>query len=196
MSEQLKLYKVLTAEGESMHGGSLKWSLPRKRGKGYTPGKWHETDGEIAVCSNGLHLTTQPGKWWKWNATVWEAQGDGECDTDGDKIAFRRARLLKPAQEPAYISKAKEFIATIPSVKWFTPDSPPDPTWKVFATRAAARAAAGDARLMVLVGSICFDLNIDSKHREHARARWDVWQRGYGLLCDVNGIFYVYEKVA
>jgi hypothetical protein len=31
---------------------------------------------------------------------------------------------------------------------------------------------------------------------KHARARWDVWQRGFGLLCDVNGVFYVYRKLA
>jgi len=27
-----------------------------------------------------------------------------------------------------------------------------------------------------------------------ARERWAVWERGYGLLCDVDGVLYVYRK--
>jgi len=33
---------------------------------------------------------------------------------------------------------------------------------------------------------------IDGKHLAHARARWEVWERGYGLRCDVNGKLYTY----
>ena len=32
------------------------------------------------------------------------------------------------------------------------------------------------------------------KHIAHARARWDVWQRGYGLYCDLGGELFVYRK--
>jgi hypothetical protein len=28
----------------------------------------------------------------------------------------------------------------------------------------------------------------------HARERWDVWRKGYGLLCDVNRVLYVFSK--
>lgn len=28
----------------------------------------------------------------------------------------------------------------------------------------------------------------------HARERWDVWRKGYGLLCDVNKVLYVFSK--
>jgi hypothetical protein len=35
-------------------------------------------------------------------------------------------------------------------------------------------------------------LSLDPKHIEHFDARWDVWRRGYALLCDVNGKLFVY----
>ena len=30
------------------------------------------------------------------------------------------------------------------------------------------------------------------RYHDHIAARWDVWARGWALLCDVNGILYVY----
>ena len=41
---------------------------------------------------------------------------------------------------------------------------------------------------------IVSDLTVEAKHWTHARARWEVWQRGYGLLCDVNGVLYTYTR--
>jgi hypothetical protein len=32
------------------------------------------------------------------------------------------------------------------------------------------------------------------KHINHAKARMEVWKKGYGLYCDVNGKLYVYCK--
>ncbi len=32
------------------------------------------------------------------------------------------------------------------------------------------------------------------KHKKHVEARWEVWKKGYGLLCDVDGVLYVYCK--
>ena len=57
---------------------------------------------------------------------------------------------------------------------------------------SVARDAARDASLY---GSclIAADL-IDPKHVEHARRRWEVWAKGYALLCDVDGVLYVYEE--
>jgi len=56
----------------------------------------------------------------------------------------------------------------------------------------AARDAAGAAGLYLQVLIICDGLKIDPKHIKHAKDRWRVWQKGYGLLCDVNGVLYVY----
>ena len=63
------------------------------------------------------------------------------------------------------------------------------------AARGAAWDAARDAELKVQTDFICDGLDIDQRHRDHAEARWNVWRKGYGLLCDVDGVLYVYEKV-
>ena len=64
------------------------------------------------------------------------------------------------------------------------------------AARAAARdvagAAAWDAALYAQVVYVCAGLELDPTRIAHARARWDVWQRGYGLVGDVDGVLYVY----
>lgn len=85
------LYKVLV-DGMSVHGGDLEWSLP-KDGK---PGEWHEVEGEVVVCKNGLHLTSNPQVWWKEKAEVYlvEAEGVVGALTD-DKVAAKRARLMR-----------------------------------------------------------------------------------------------------
>ena len=60
---------------------------------------------------------------------------------------------------------------------------------------AAAWDAARDAELMVSI-AVCDGRSLDPKHTDHAKARWRVWQKGYGLLCDVNGTLYVYSAEA
>jgi hypothetical protein len=62
------------------------------------------------------------------------------------------------------------------------------------AAGAAARDAAWDAALYVLACGICADLPLADAHRQYADALWRVWQAGYGLACDVNGVPYVYER--
>jgi len=59
------------------------------------------------------------------------------------------------------------------------------------AAQAAARAAAWDAALYAR--SIIAGDKLAKKHRDHIKARWRVWQKGYALLCDVNGTLYVYS---
>ena len=61
----------------------------------------------------------------------------------------------------------------------------------VDAAGAAAGAAARDAALMARL-MVVADLPVDPKHFIHAAARWQVWQKGWGLVCDVNGVLYVY----
>jgi len=55
-------------------------------------------------------------------------------------------------------------------------------------------AKANDASLMARL-LICDGLDLDPKHLKHARERWAVWTRGYGLYADVDGVFYVYKKL-
>jgi hypothetical protein len=80
--------------GESCHGGSLKWSLP----KDGQPGDWHEVSGPVRTCQNGFHLTRQPVEWWPAAATAYLAEPDGKGDSEGDsdvKTAFPRCRLIR-----------------------------------------------------------------------------------------------------
>ena len=85
-----RLWKVTGPNGESIHGGSLVWSLPTADG----PGERHEVAGDLRICSHGLHLTREPARWWQNGARCfrveWEECG-GEQD---DKIVVRRARCV------------------------------------------------------------------------------------------------------
>lgn len=111
------LFKVLDADGKSMHGGNLEWTLPRVTRSKVTPGDWHEIVGEVNICRRGLHLTTQEHLVnWSRNYTggkigtriflaepgsdavvqdYYGTQGPG----DFDKYAVSRARLLEEIPE-------------------------------------------------------------------------------------------------
>lgn len=227
-------YKVLSPEGQSLHGGDLRWSLPTQRANGtWKPGKWQAVEGDVIVCSNGLHLTTEPGRWYTKDCVCYAAEGKGASDSNGDdKTAFAQARLLYPIPHPQWWIDALAFVASIPDTPFFKPDGNPLPEWKLstaptlqqarnaarvaakVAARAAAWAAAGDAAwdatrnaarnvardvawdaaLYVQVIYICADLELDQNHIDHVKARWEVWQKGYCLLGDIDGVLYVYAK--
>ena len=98
--------------------------------------------------------------------------------------------------------KLSEFIyKEIPKTKFFKPDGKPKKEWKMFygdtwdSARASAWVSAWDfsleARLMVVSDLKYKD---KAKHEAHVKARLEVWQKGYGLLCDVDGVLYVYCK--
>jgi len=83
-------------------------------------------------------------------------------------------------------------------------DAARDATWGVArgaargvvrgAARGAARDAARDATCFCSL-FVCMDLDINFKHFEHMNKRMEVWRKGYGLLCDVDGVLYVYKKL-
>jgi hypothetical protein len=62
------------------------------------------------------------------------------------------------------------------------------------AVRAAAWDAAEDAALYACTEFVCADLPLGDTHRDHARARWNVWRKGYALVGDVDGVLYVYAR--
>jgi hypothetical protein len=146
-------YKVLK-DGRSCHGGDLAWSLPRvvpETGE-IVPGDWHEVAGQLVLCERGLHLTTAPYKaWYCQGATVYEAEARdiAAWDRTDGKCVCRAARLLAEVPDPEWLTRAKQAIADIATVPWFSRRGPVDATWRVFPTRAAAwdaaRAAAWDA---------------------------------------------------
>ena len=78
---------------------------------------------------------------------------------------------------------------------------------KLFATRTAASAAAwaaawdaawdaaSTAALYARIIFLCAGLEIDKKHVDYIKKRWEVWEAGYGVLCDIDGVLYCYEKL-
>ena len=215
-----KYYKILV-DGRSCHGGDLQWSLPKKHGRGWIPGEWHEHTGEsLEMCVSGLHVTTQPYNWYRWRCDCYEAEIDAAIEQREDKILCRKARLIRPLAHPRWWLDCIEFVDSMKAVAFFKPDGKPLRKWKLFrgetwaaardtardaawatvwaaagdAARDAAWDAAWDAALWVIANFVCAGLPLQLQHIEHARRRWKVWQKGYALLCDVNGVLYVYAK--
>jgi Pentapeptide repeats (8 copies) len=99
-----RLYKILTHDAQSAHGGKMDWTeyLPHyKWDKAYEkgewiPGKWVSCKGELLMCSNGLHLTSHPLRWKVKKGRVFIAEYSGEFITENysDKTCFRKIRLL------------------------------------------------------------------------------------------------------
>ena len=89
------LFKVLSENGMSCHGGSLQWSLPTKNEDGiWVPGGWSAVDGPLELCRNGLHLTSEPMNWYIEGSKIYAAEYEGDIVSDDpDKVAVRRARL-------------------------------------------------------------------------------------------------------
>ena len=56
----------------------------------------------------------------------------------------------------------------------------------------AAGEAAGEAARDAILLCRCRLARVKGKHLKHAEERMEVWRRGYGLYCDVNGKLYVY----
>ena len=83
-------YKVLK-DRKSFHGGSFVWSLP----KDGHPGEWHEVSGELHICSNGLHVTNEPAKWFAVGASVYAVECEEFGGQKDDKAVFRRVRLTR-----------------------------------------------------------------------------------------------------
>ena len=191
-------YKILR-NGCSCNGGSMEWGLP----KGKRPGKWRHVKGELSPCNRGIHLATQPHQTWfrHLDCQVFEVEPGKRIIPHGDgKIVTEKARLIREVPPPEWLTRARKLVAEIPSTPWFKADGNPLPEWKLFPTGdvagEAAWDAAGDAAWDAAWdarGEIIADI-LDPVHLAHLRARWQVWQKGYGLLCDVNGTLYVYEK--
>jgi hypothetical protein len=206
----MKLYKILVNE-KSCHGGSLKWSLP-KNGKS---GKWHEVKGGLKICEKGIHLTTKIFNWYKWGCTAYEAEAKDIIDWQDGKCVCRKARLLKKVKHPKWWTDCEGWVETLKDISWLKPDRKPKKEWKLFETRAAARDAARaaardaagaaardaawdaawDAALYSKGIFICDGLKLAEKHKTHIRKRMEVWQKGYGLYADINGVLYVYKKI-
>src|SRR3990167_2155757 len=109
-------FKVLV-DGKSCHSGSLRWSLPTFDGETWRPGDWHEVIGALDMCSNGLHITSRPAKWYADKCVIFVAEYDGEIVENGtDKIACRRVRLLREATDDE-LEKVFVFYSDVDGVE-------------------------------------------------------------------------------
>jgi len=262
----LKVYKVLV-DGKSCNGGNMAWSLPqRKKGK-WTPGKWHQVNGDLEMCKKGIHVTPQPYQYWyKWGCEIYEVEVRGIIRKQEDKWLVRKARLLRKCNEKSWEREARKFVESLSFVPWMKPDGKPRKVWKLFegstleiarvaaldAALEIARVAARDATLEIardatleIARDAAWDATWDAtleiardatwdatleivrdaarvaardaaweiardaalaarriivgnrlakKHADHIKARMEVWRKGYCLLCDVDGVLYVYAK--
>ena len=71
-----------------------------------------------------------------------------------------------------------------------------DSAWDSAASAwASARDSAWDFSLkacQIIISDI--DYSNKKKHEEHIDSRIEVWRKGYGLLCDIDGVLYVYAR--
>ena len=58
---------------------------------------------------------------------------------------------------------------------------------------AISDGATSDVALFACM-LVCYDLDVDFKHKEYCNRIMEVWRKGYCLLCDVDGVLYVYAK--
>ena len=154
------LFKVLSADGRSCHGGNLQWPLPTQNPDGtWTPGAAVAVEGTLVPCYNGIHLATPRQVVEHWlGERVWVAQWGTEIVDAGDKYVVRTARLLHPTAWDERI--ARHFACDcVERVLHLTTDPRPADAVRIArlfaegkatdaersAARAAARAAAWDA---------------------------------------------------
>ena len=88
MSEAIPLLFKILVDGKPCHGGDGQ----------YPPvGEWTKPAGHhVQCCEWGYHLTSDPLRWWKPNATLWLAEPKLPISGDGfDKAAFDAVRLVQ-----------------------------------------------------------------------------------------------------
>ena len=134
------MYKVLTADLKSGHGGKFDWTP-------YIDGKMTPVIDDVRMCERGYHITSDPMMWPLIGMRVFEVaqMGDGQIGGNKSIVSWVQLGPERPDLVPAYWHNVEEFVASIRDVPWFKPQGEPDPTWRVFDTMAAARDAAEDA---------------------------------------------------
>ena len=90
------LYKIVGMDGKPLHGGTGKWFLPKDK----RAGKWMPKVANVVACRRGYHLIPAIAivDWLPPSGVagrLFKAEGRGEQNSDGEKIAFAQARLLQ-----------------------------------------------------------------------------------------------------
>lgn len=87
----MTFYKVTGPKGESVHGGTGSWPLPR----GARPGKFLTVEGEIRACHRGLHFCREDQLLDWLGPAVWEFEPRGEIIDAGGKLVCAKGRLVR-----------------------------------------------------------------------------------------------------
>ncbi len=154
------------------------------------PDWWHAAERfirEEIPATPWFHPDWNPDPSWRlFTAPTWDSARDSAWDSARDS-AWASAR--DSAWDSACASARDSAWASACASAW-------DSAWDSACASACASAwdSAWDSALYVVTEHICAGLPLAEVHRAHARARWDVWRKGYALLCDVAGTLYVYAK--
>ena len=144
------------------------------------PKWWTDCEGWIATLKDIAWLKPdgKPKKEWK----LFETRG-----------AAKNA-AMDAARDVSRDTAGNAAWAAVWTAAW---DAAGDAAW--VAAWDAAGDAAGDAAWDTALYTrgifICDGLPLAEKHKTHIKKRMEVWQKGYGLWGDINGVFYVYKKV-
>lgn len=146
--------------------------------------KWFSQKGPIDPAWRAFTAPTWDSAWASARDSAWDSARASALDSALDSAwasarDAARASAWDAARDSAWESaRASAWDAALASAL--------ASAWE------SARDAAQDAALYVVTTGVCADLPIDQKHRDHVQTRMDVWRRGYGVYCDVDGVLYVY----
>ena len=115
----MALYKVLVNK-QSCNKGTMVWKL----------NKLYTVDGDVEMCKNGIHLTTQPyDKWYQYGCRVYEAESDTIISWRGDKCVCTSAKLTNVLPLEPWEENVIAFIDSLPDILWLSKNEDPLPGW-------------------------------------------------------------------
>jgi hypothetical protein len=130
--------------------------------------------------------------WRVFSAESWAAAGDAAKDAAWDAAWGAARGAAWGAARGAAKDAARDaaWDAAWDAAKDAARDAARAAAWD--AAWDAAMDAAWDAATYVLIHCVSGDLAVSQEHRDRAAARWEVWRKGYALLCDADGVLFVY----
>lgn len=141
------------------------------------------------ICNNWKVFETRGAAWDAARGDAWDAAGDAALDD---------ARY--ESQEAAWHAERGAAWDAAGDAAW---DAARGAAWDAarFAAQGAARGDAWDAAVdaargaaLLVMCTVAYYYDPENRHYKYAQSRFDVWRSGYGLLCDIDGVLYVYKK--
>lgn len=93
----MRYWKVLNAEGQSCHGGTFTWSLPRwDARRGWIPGEWTPLIEGVVACKRGYHVCRDADLLGWLGERVYACEVRGEVVVQHSKVVAGQVRLTCP----------------------------------------------------------------------------------------------------